>query len=46
MKQILQQKTIANRKSIQKTINRLKKFNRDKKLAGLDWKTLKNEGKK
>ena len=45
-KQILQQKTITNRKNIQKTISRLKKFSQDKKLAGLNWKMLKNEGRK
>lgn len=36
----------SNQNTIQQAIARLKKFSQDKKLAGLDWKTLRDEGRR
>lgn len=35
-----------NQNTVQQAIRRLKKFSQDKKLAGLDWKMLRDEGRR
>lgn len=35
-----------NQNTVQQAIRRLKKFSQDKKLTGLDWKMLRDEGRR